>query len=94
MNPSVLQKQHAHSQLTCHDCSYSPSSKNVPLPLAQQPFGIELCGKVARLLNGNGVENLLWGSHLMAIYKVSVVLQVQSCLPVERPLLLISCSIE
>ncbi|KAH8699363.1 hypothetical protein GQ44DRAFT_718204 [Phaeosphaeriaceae sp. PMI808] len=42
------------------------------LPLVEQPFGIELCSNVARLLSANGVENLLWGSHLMATYNVRV----------------------
>ncbi|RYP92070.1 hypothetical protein DL770_001800 [Monosporascus sp. CRB-9-2] len=68
----------AHNQLTRHACA-SSSSRNALLPLARQPFGIELCGKVARLLNGNGVENLLWGSHLMATYTVPVVIQELAC---------------
>jgi hypothetical protein len=80
--------QSAHNQLTRHVCA-SPSSRNALLPLARQPFGIELCGKVASLLNGNGVENLLWGSHLMATYTVPVVIQVQSYSLTERPSLFV-----
>lgn len=86
MNPISPLLQSAHNQLTRYVCA-SSSSRNPLLPLARQPFGIELCGKVARLLNGNGVENLLWGSHLMATYTVPVIIQVQNCSLTECPLL-------
>jgi len=69
--------QSAHNQLARHACA-SSSSRNALIPLARQPFGIELCGKVARLLNRNSVENLLWGSHLMATYTVPVLTQVRT----------------
>ena len=85
MNPLL---QSAHNQLARHACA-SSSSRNALLPLARKPFGIELCGKVARLLNRNSVENLLWGSHLMATYTVPVLIQVQGYSPVERPSLLV-----
>jgi hypothetical protein len=86
--PSNPLPQSAHNQLARHACA-SSSSRNALLPLARQPFGIELCGKVARLLNRNSVENLLWGSHLMATYTVPVLTQVQRYSPVERPSLLV-----
>ncbi len=59
----------------------SSSSRNTLPPLSRLPFGIELCGRVAGLFNRKGVENLLWGSHLMAAHGAPMILQVSAHSP-------------
>lgn len=60
--------------------SFSSSTRlsSFEKPLKKQDFGIELCGRVATVLNNAGVENVLWGSHLMDVYTVPIVLEVCS----------------
>lgn len=52
----------------------SMTPRNATLP--HHDFGIHLCNKISTLLKESGVENILWGSHLMATYTVPVLIQV------------------
>lgn len=54
---------------------------NATLP--QRNFGMRLCNKVATVLKEGGVENILWGSHLMATYTVPALLQVMFFLSIK-----------
>lgn len=45
-------------------------------PFAQHGYSIELCEDVAATLNRAGVENILWGAHLLETYTVPIILQV------------------
>lgn len=68
---------------TIHNTSASHSTKkglSPRTPLLKQDFSIELCERVATLLSKTGVDNLLWGTHLLSVYTVPTVLLVRPLL--------------
>ena len=74
--PWVVPKQQVYRQEMMHSFSISTMISPFEIPLKKQDFGMKICGTVATLLNSAGVESVLWGSHLMKVYNVPIVLQV------------------
>ncbi|RFU30488.1 hypothetical protein B7463_g5867, partial [Scytalidium lignicola] len=56
--------------------------RTTQIPLIKQELSMDLCVAVARSLNTAGVENILWGTHLLSAYTVpTVILELSFVVP-------------
>ncbi|KAH8807926.1 hypothetical protein F5884DRAFT_857487 [Xylogone sp. PMI_703] len=53
---------------------HTNSIPDYPIPLFNEEFGGALCGRIASLFNSDGIENILWGCHLLSIYTAPMAL--------------------
>lgn len=56
---------------------YTKSILRPQIRLVNQDLSVELCGAVAALLNGADVENILWGTNLLAAYTIPTLISVR-----------------